>query len=577
MKDQRKTAIYSRKSKFTGKGESIESQIDMCKSYLKAKFPELKDEDILIFEDEGYSGGNTNRPQFQKMVNEYKQNNISRIVCYRLDRISRSIVDFIKLTEDLEDHHVEFVSISDNYETHTSTGRAMLAMTMVFAQLERETIAERIRDNMMHLAKSGRWLGGTTPTGYKSVETVGSVTVDGKERKAKMLEIVDEEANVVKLIFSKFLECKSLTKTETFMIQHDIVTKQGKSFTRFAIKNILRNPVYLIADEQAWNYFNSLNTVVYAEKELFDGIHGMMVYNKTQHKIGKANVINDINDWIIAVGKHIGLISGSDWVEVQKLLGQNSSKAYRKPKSNVALLSGLLYCGNCGGFMRPKLSQRKNKDGELIYDYLCELKEKSRRAKCNISRPNGNEIDRLVCEEVKKLAENSSDFIKKIKQGIRSINYNNESYQEKLKSIRHSKEKYEKQIKNLVINLSKEDNSATNKYILEEINSLDSKIKSLNEQEQEYMRLESNNTISEDEFEVMAEMLSNTAKTIDDMTVEQKRNALRCIINKVIWDGENAHIYFFGSDDAYIDLSNDENEKAAASGLQTKSSCISEA
>ena len=251
MEDLRKVAIYSRKSKFTGKGESIESQIDMCRTYLKLHFPEIKDEDILVYEDEGYSGGNINRPQFQKMLKECRNNNISRIICYKLDRISRSVGDFIKLTEELEKLHIEFVSINDNYETHTSTGRAMLAMTMVFAQLERETIAERIRDNMLFLAKDGRWLGGNTPTGYKSTETVGSIKLDGKTRKARMLEIVDEEADIVKLIFSKFLEYKSLTKVETYMIQHDILTKKNISFSRFAIKNILKNPVYMIADEQA--------------------------------------------------------------------------------------------------------------------------------------------------------------------------------------------------------------------------------------------------------------------------------------------------------------------------------------
>ena len=113
MVDSRKTAIYSRKSKFTGKGESIESQIDLCRTYINLNFPDVNDKDILVYEDEGYSGGNTNRPQFQKMLKECKQNNICRIVCYKLDRISRSIADFIKLTDELELHKVDFVSINE--------------------------------------------------------------------------------------------------------------------------------------------------------------------------------------------------------------------------------------------------------------------------------------------------------------------------------------------------------------------------------------------------------------------------------------------------------------------------------
>lgn len=562
MLDLRKTAIYSRKSKFTGKGESIESQIEMCKTYLKLHFPDIKDEDILVYEDEGYSGGNTNRPQFQKMLKECRKNGICRIVCYRLDRISRSISDFINLTEELNRLDIDFVSISDRYETHTSTGRAMLSMIMVFAQLERETIAERIRDNMLFLARDGRWLGGNTPTGYKSTETVGSVTVDGKKRKAHMLEIVDEEARIVKLIFSKFLEYKSLTQTETYMIQNDILTKQGKAFSRFAIKNILQNPVYLIADEQAWNYFASADVEIFSKKNQFDGIHGIMAYNKTNQQTGKTNIVNSMSKWVIAVGKHIGLISGSDWVEVQKLLGQNKSKSYRKPKSNVALLSGLLYCKKCGSFMRPKLSQRRNIDGELIYDYLCELKEKSKGQKCDMKRPNGNELDRLVCEEVKKIAVNPSEFMKQLKHGLRNIDYNNESYQEKLQDLRKSKTKYENQIKNLLQLLAQSEDTAANNYILNEINNFHTKIESLDKQIQEYLDIANSNTTSEEEFEILAEMMSNTANSLDNMTVEQKRNALRSVIHKIVWDGDNVHIYFFGAEDSRIE--------AEAIGLQMK-------
>lgn len=558
MEDLRKAAIYSRKSKFTGKGESIESQIDMCRTYLKLHFPEIKDEDILVYEDEGYSGGNTNRPQFQKMLKECRSNNISRIICYKLDRISRSVGDFIKLTEELEKLHIEFVSINDNYETHTSTGRAMLAMTMVFAQLERETIAERIRDNMLFLAKDGRWLGGNTPTGYKSTETVGSIKLDGKTRKARMLEIVDEEASIVKLIFSKFLEYKSLTKVETYMIQHDILTKKSIPFSRFAIKNILKNPVYMIADEQAWNYFTSADIDIYSEHKQFDGIHGMMVYNKTSQRTGKSNTLNNINDWIIAVGKHKGLIKGYDWVEVQKLLEQNKSKSYRKPKSNFALLSGLLFCGNCGSFMRPKLTQRRNKDGELIYDYLCELKEKSKCQKCDIKRPNGNELDKLVCLEVKRLAEESSDFMKNLRKGLRSFDYNDESYQEKLKELRKSKAKYDAQIKKLMQSLLETDGTAAHDYIIDKINETDSRIQSIDKQIQEYVELANSHSSSDENFEILADMMSKTADIIDSMAVEEKRTALRNIIHKVIWDGDKIHIYFYGCEEDEISFSEEE-------------------
>lgn len=555
MNDHRKIAIYSRKSKFTGKGESIGNQIELCRQSIHLSYPNISDEDILIFEDEGFSGGNTNRPQFQEMLNLCRQKEIRCIVCYKLDRISRNVSDFSALIDELNRLDVTFNSISEKFDTTSHMGRAMMYIASVFAQLERETIAERIRDNMLELAKDGRWLGGNPPTGYKSVETIGSVTIDGKKRKARKLEIIPEEAELVKLIYAKFLEFRSLTKTETYLLQNDYVTKTGKSFSRFAIKGILSNPVYLIADETAWNYFEIKEIDVFSEKSEFNGKYGIMAYNKTSQQVGRANEVRNMKDWIIAVGKHQGIISSHDWVEVQKLLEQNKSKSYRKSRSNVALLSGLLFCGKCGSYMRPKLSQRKNKNGELIYDYLCELKEKSKSQKCDMKRPNGNELDKLVCEEIKKLTEDKSAFMTMLKKEQRSLNIDDASYQEKLKSLRKSKSDNEAKIKSLVLSLTTSEGTSAHDYILQEINALDEKIKTLQTQIQEYEGLSKTDMMSDAEFEGLADMLLSFAESFDSMSIEQKRSAIRAFIRKIVWDGENVHIYFFGSDENEIDLS----------------------
>lgn len=559
MEDNRKFAIYSRKSKFTGKGESIGNQIELCKQSIRLSNPDISDDDILIFEDEGFSGGNTNRPQFQEMMKQCRQKQIKSIVCYKLDRISRNVGDFSDLINELEKYNITFVSITEKFETKSNMGKAMMFIASVFAQLERETIAERIRDNMLELAKDGRWLGGNPPTGYKSVETIGSMTVDGRKRKARKLELIPEEAEIVKLIYAKFLEFNSLTKTETFLIQNNYLTKTGKYFSRFAIKNILTNPVYLIADETAWNYFEMKEVDIFAEHSDFNEQYGIMAYNKTSQQVGRSNEIRDMKEWIIAVGKHQGIIDGQNWVKVQQLLEQNTSKSYRKPKSNVALLSGLLYCAECGSFMRPKLTQRRNKDGELIYDYLCELKEKSKSQKCSMKRPNGNELDKMVCEEIKKLSSDNSEFMTILKKEKKSLNINDSSYQDKLKSLKKQKTETESKIESLVLSLTKAENTSAYDYIFQEINRLDKKKKSLELQIQEYEDLANTNTASDIEFEVLAELLSSFAETFDNMPIEQKRLAIRTVIRKITWDGENVHIYFFGSDEGEIDLSDDEN------------------
>lgn len=558
QKNDKKIAIYSRKSKFTGKGESIENQIEICKSYIKTRCENISEENILVYEDEGFSGKNTKRPQFQELLKQVRDNNIKMIVCYRLDRISRNVGDFARLKEEFDYYNVEFVSVRDNFDTTTPTGIAMMMMVSVFAQLERDTIAERIRDNMHELAKSGRWLGGITPTGYKSTELVGSVTVDGKTRKAFKLEIIPEEAEIVKLAFDKFIETGSLTKTEVYFRQKHILTKNGKDFTRFAIKNILQNPVYLIADKNAYNYFESKNVDVYSEPKEFDGIHGIMAYNKTIQKTGRRNEIRDITEWIVAVGKHKGLIESKKWIIVQDKLELNRSKSYRKPKVGTSLLSGILYCGNCRAYMRPRLTTRLNADGEKIYSYLCETKDKTRMQDCKMKNPNGNELDKAVCEHIKSLAENKSEFLKGLEKAKKSLELNSTDYDKQITSLRKNIKEYESQIKSLINALSKSEEDIAYDYISQEINALHSKIETANAQIKELEAVNNQGVLSDDEFDIMKDMLKSFAKSFDTMSVEQKHTALRSFIKKVIWDGENVHIILFGADENEVDLSGDE-------------------
>lgn len=307
MKDDGMIVIYSRKSRFTGKGESIENQIEMCKQYIRIQFGDEAADNALVYEDEGFSGGTLERPQFKKMMTDAKGKNFRAIVVYRLDRISRNIGDFAKLIDQLKEMKIDFISIKEQFDTSSPMGRAMMYISSVFSQLERETIAERIRDNMHELSKTGRWLGGTTPTGYAS-ESIANITIDGKTKKACKLKIIPEEIGIVKTIYDKFLETSSLTKTETYLLQNQYTTKNGKQFTRFAIKAILSNPVYLIADEYAYKYLTKKNVDLFSDKSEFDGVHGIMAYNRTLQQPGKANQIKPI--WKAPALLHLPLDNG---------------------------------------------------------------------------------------------------------------------------------------------------------------------------------------------------------------------------------------------------------------------------
>ena len=263
-------AIYSRKSKFTGKGESIGNQVDLCREYIRLHYGDAEAEKAVVFEDEGFSGGNTNRPAFQRMMAQVERGEIGTLVVYRLDRVSRNVSDFSGMIENLKHKDVTFVSIRENFDTSTPMGRAMMFIASVFSQLERETIAERIRDNMHELSKTGRWLGGTTPTGYAS-ESISNVTIDGKLKKSCKLKIIPEEIQLVRIIFDKFTETGSLKQVEQFLLEKRVYTKRGNPFTRFAIRGILSNPVYMIADEEAFSCLTARGITLFAEPSDFDG------------------------------------------------------------------------------------------------------------------------------------------------------------------------------------------------------------------------------------------------------------------------------------------------------------------
>ena len=550
MKDIGQIVIYSRKSKFTGKGESIENQIEMCKQYIRLHFGEKEANRVLVYEDEGFSGGNLERPQFKKMMAEAKEKKFQAIVVYRLDRISRNIGDFAKLIEKLNGMKIDFISIKEQFDTSSPMGRAMMYISSVFSQLERETIAERIRDNMHELSKTGRWLGGVPPTGYQS-ESISSITIDGKTKRACKLKAIPEEISLVTLVFDKFLETGSLTKTETYLLQNGYTTKNGKQFTRFTIKGLLTNPVYMIADEFAYTYLKEKNVDLFSDESEFDGVHGIMAYNRTLQQPGKANQLKPMEEWIVSVGKHEGIIEGATWEKVQRLLERNKSKSYKKPRSNVALLSGLLICGNCGDYMRPKVSQRVNTEGEFIYSYMCSTKERSKSHICNMKNCNGNILDADIIEQLKSLSEDHSDFFRQLERSKRVLMGDRQEYDNEIAQLKSKVSENDDEIKGLVSALGKASGTPTEDYIMEQINGLHNKGQSLKRRLAELEELTSSNAWSEIEFDLLAQMLATFKNTIDEMTVEQKRAAIRAIVKQIIWDGKEAHVVLFGSDYEY--------------------------
>lgn len=550
-------AIYSRKSKFTGKGESIGNQVELCREYIRANYGEQAAGNTVVYEDEGFSGGNLNRPGFKRMMKAAHERKFRAIVVYRLDRISRNISDFSALIEDLSRLDIAFLSIREQFDTGNPMGRAMMYIASVFSQLERETIAERIRDNMHELAKTGRWLGGTTPTGYTS-ESVKGVTVDGKSKRSCKLKLIPEEAETVKKVYALYRETDSLTLTEAELLRQQVKTKTGRDFTRFSVKGILQNPVYLIADEEAYRYFTERGADVCSERADFDGMRGILAYNRTEQEKGRTTVYLPVQDWIISVGQHPGIIPAKAWIAVQESLERNRSKAYRKPRSNEALLTGLLYC-RCGSRMYPKLSKRKTADGKPVYTYVCKMKERSRCSVCGLRNANGNTLDAAVVEQIRMLTEDRTGFITQLEQSKRYYTGDHGEYEAKLTALREERAGNEKKITALVDSLAAFGGSAARAHVAKRVDELHRANEAITARITELEGLTAQNALSEIEFDILRQLLAVFKNSIDEMTIEQKRAAVRAVVRKAVWDGQCAHIILFGA-----------SEEGPGSGTETR-------
>ena len=546
-------AIYSRKSKFTGKGESIGNQIELCRDYVRNMFGENYVDRCVVFEDEGFSGGNLKRPSFQRMMDGVRGHKFRAIVVYRLDRISRNISDFTGLIDELTKLDVSFVSIREQFDTSTPMGRAMMFIISVFSQLERETIAERIRDNMHELAKTGRWLGGNTPTGFAS-ESVSNVTVDGKTRKACKLKLIPEEAEIVKTIFDLYTETDSLTATETELLRRRLKTKRGNDFTRFSIKGILQNPVYMTADEDAYRYFVEKEVDLFSDAAAFDGTCGLMVYNRTDQEKGKAAIDLPMTEWIVSVGRHPGLIPAKQWIAVQWSLDRNKSKSYRKPRSNEALLTGLLFCA-CGERMYPKLSKRVTAEGDPVYTYVCKMKERSKRECCDRRNANGNVLDEAVLQQIKLLPEDDGAFAAQLEKSRQLYIGNQEQYGSQLADLRAQREENEKKIEGLVDSLCELGESGAKVHIAKRIEQLSETNRAIDVRIRELEGLTFENALGDAEFTLLRQILETFRQTIDEMSVEEKRAAVRMMVRKVVWDGACAHVVLFGAEEGDVPFS----------------------
>lgn len=538
-----KIAIYSRKSKLTEKGESVENQISLCKEYVKKHF-NTDECNILIYEDEGYSGGNVQRPQFKKLIKDANNKKFDKIICYRLDRISRNIADFSSLIDDLSKLNIGFISIREQFDTTTPIGRAMMYIASVFAQLERETTAERIKDNLCSLFKSGRYLGQKSPFGFvkKQVEYTDK---NGNIKKYNILEQCPETSKIVKLLFKKYLEYQSIHKVQTFCMQNNIKTLNGHHYKCSTIRRILTHPTYAVADKIIYDYLEKMEVEIVDNIEKFNGEFGIVVFRRTRQIKNKNNnpevVFNEPTDWIATIGKHKGIISSDDWIRTQQIIEGRKSLSIPRPTSKTALLSGLLRCEKCKSHMRPFSIDRQS--GRFYY--VCATKEASRKTACDMKNIRGDKLDVEIVADLKSKFANNDEFLKSLFEAEQEFKKKNDSILAKGKLLEKELKQNNNSIKNLIIKLSKTTDSTIEKYIEQHIKQLDSRNKEIKILLETISDEQENDKVDELSLSLVTNSinkLNNEFDSIEDVGI--KRNLLSEFITAIYWDGKNIKIEF---------------------------------
>lgn len=325
-------ALYARQSVEKVDSISIESQLEYCRH-------EARGNPCREYIDRGYSGKNTNRPAFEQLLADVRQGKVARVIVYKLDRISRSILDFANMMQLFQQHRVEFVSSTERFDTSTPIGRAMLHICIVFAQLERETIQKRVTDAYYSRCKKGLYMGGRVPYGFARQQTV----LDGV--RTSMFVPVPQEARQVQLIYSLYADpANSLGDLVRYLNAHGHKQLRGGMWSTARLSEMLRNPVYVRADAAVYDFFKEQGAQILNPAADFTGYNGCYLYKGTG---GEGRSPSNLSGREVVLAPHEGLVSSRDWLRC-RLRCQQNRRSTTTCKAKSSWLLGKVKCGRCG-------------------------------------------------------------------------------------------------------------------------------------------------------------------------------------------------------------------------------------
>ena len=278
-------AIYTRKSTEEGLEQefnTLDAQRESCLAYITSQKSEGWSAIKSHYDDGGFSGGNMERPALRQLIDDIKAGKVNIVVVYKIDRLTRSLMDFSKLVEVFDQYGVTFVSVTQSFNTTTSMGRLTLNVLLSFAQFEREVTGERIRDKVAASKKKGMWMGGNPTIGYDLVE--------------KQLIINKQEAQTIRLIFERYLDLGCVAKLKADLEKRGVVSKArvsikgkqigGMAFSRGALYHLLRNPIFIGKVKHKDNIYDGMHRAIISD-DVWDTVQTKLASQAVQSRGGK--------------------------------------------------------------------------------------------------------------------------------------------------------------------------------------------------------------------------------------------------------------------------------------------------
>ena len=349
--------LYARKSVERENSISCETQLEYCKSVIR---PDERDEKIITFVDNGFSGGNVNRDGFQKMMKLVRQGKVKKVIVYKLDRISRSLSDFVNILQEFKEHKVEFVSSQESFDTSSPYGEMIVKLLMVFAEFERTSIINRVTQAYVHRSEMGFYMGGRQPYGFELVPTVIHNV------KTKKLNPIPAEVEQVRYIFEVYAqENVSLRRLLDILVAEGKQPLNGSSWTTAKLSTLLKNPIYVKADSDVYDYYDRHGVQMVTDVSLFTGEYGAQLYGHTKHDPSSP----DWSDMKLVLLTHPGIVDSDIWLRCQRKLEKNRQIG-NSVSNPTSWLAGKVVCEKCGHTMTT-IKGKINKSGEIRRYFNC--------------------------------------------------------------------------------------------------------------------------------------------------------------------------------------------------------------